>query len=137
MDAALPLMQPAADATQIPPPAPAPEPQRPLLERLRVTPQALTVAVSGLLLSFLLSYMAQLAVPWGWAVGLLILPLFLLGAYSVNCMVVGDCVVWAWILTALYVVNVLLTALVTVPKFQKVQGALVRAAAAAGKKKSS
>jgi hypothetical protein len=127
MDAALmqPQPQPQADETTLQ------QSQPTLLDRLQVTPQALTVAVSGLLLSFLISYMAQLVVPWGWTLGLLILPLFLLGAYSVNCMVVGSCAVWAWILAALYVINVVLTSLVTVPKFQKVQGALAKAAAAA------
>ena len=39
-------------------------------------------------------------------IGLIAVIPFLIAAYTVNCIVVGHCTTWAWVLTVLYVVNV-------------------------------
>lgn len=76
---------------------------------LRISVQALVVAIAGIVFSMAMSYIIGIMIPYGYIVGLFLLPVFLLAAYSINCMIVGECVVWAWILTVLYVINFLAT----------------------------
>lgn len=62
---------------------------------MKITKQALIVLVIGLIMSVAMAFVH----PIGGA--FMLLP-FLVGAYNVNCAVVGKCVVWSWILVGVY-----------------------------------
>lgn len=62
---------------------------------------AFIVALTGIILALAV----VMAVPSIWPAGLLIMLVFFLGAYIVNCTVYGHCKVLAWVLTVLYLIN--------------------------------
>ena len=64
---------------------------------------AFIVALTGIILALAI----VMAVPSIWPAGLMIMLVFFLGAYIVNCTVYGHCKVLAWVLTVLYVINAL------------------------------
>lgn len=68
---------------------------------LDITFNAFLTLVAGLILSVVLVF----TIPtYGIFAGLYILLLFSLLAYNVNCVQVGHCYLWAWILTVVYLV---------------------------------
>lgn len=92
--------------------------------RLIVSNQALVVAFAGLVFSIVVSYVLQMMFHWGFLVGVLILPVFLLAAYTMNCVVVGNCIVWAWILTAIYVFKFVITLSIFLPRMKSLHSIL-------------
>jgi hypothetical protein len=62
---------------------------------------AFIVALTGIILALAV----VMAVPSIWPAGLVIMLVFFLGAYIVNCTVYGHCKVLAWVLTVLYMIN--------------------------------
>ena len=69
--------------------------------KLKISLQSLIIVIGGIFLSLILSVFLNI---W---VGLGLLPIFLLSAYNVNCTLVGHCTIWAWILTSLFLIQVL------------------------------
>lgn len=78
---------------------------------LRITRQALTICIAGILLACVLIFTLGLSPGSVLAAAFILLAIFV-AAYSVNCMVVGHCRIWAWFLAVLYVVNLILYTLV-------------------------
>lgn len=66
----------------------------------KITHNAHLTLVAGLILSLTFAF----TIPYGVFVGLYTLLMFTLLSYNVNCVQVGHCTLWAWILTAVYVV---------------------------------
>jgi hypothetical protein len=66
------------------------------LGKLTLSIQSFIVAVVGLVISVLLSFLVH---PIAGAMSLLT---FFMAAYNVNCVVVGKCVQWAWALVVVY-----------------------------------
>ncbi len=58
---------------------------------------AFVTLLSGLVISLLVAFNGNM---W---LGLLTFGVFLVTTYNVNCVVVGNCTTWAWILMSLYV----------------------------------
>ena len=75
---------------------------------LKISLFSLIVVVSGLVAGLFVSYMTNPVV------GLILIAGSFLGAYNLNCVIVGDCKMWAWVLLVTYVLNSLL---VFVPYF--------------------
>lgn len=71
---------------------------------LRMTLPSFITAICGMTIGVsLLFVMPQL-----WPMSLMIVAAFLVGAYNVNCAVVGNCNAWAWILATVYIVYTLI-----------------------------
>jgi len=71
---------------------------------LTVSIQAFITALSGIALGILL----MIVLPGNLKlIGLISSLLILMSAYTVNCTVVGNCVVWAWVLTVMSLSNVI------------------------------
>ena len=68
---------------------------------LKLSMQAVVVAACGIVFGLVVG------LTYNVVVGLIAILPFFMGAYTVNCTVVGHCTVWAWILTIVYVINVL------------------------------
>ena len=66
----------------------------------RITYNAYLTLLAGLVMSLTFAF----TIPHGVFIGLYILLMFTLLAYNVNCVQVGHCSMWAWILTAVYVI---------------------------------
>jgi hypothetical protein len=81
---------------------------------LSVTLPALITAVCGLLLGLVCGLKIHIVL------GLTIPLTFLVGAYNVNCTVVGHCNIWASFLTGMYVVYTIMFALVVMLKGKQV-----------------
>jgi hypothetical protein len=62
---------------------------------------AFIVALTGIILALAI----VMTVPSIWPASLVIMLVFFLGAYIVNCTVYGHCKVLAWVLTVLYAIN--------------------------------
>ena len=99
------------------------------LDGIRLTPPALVALVGYAILVFIVllpvdmytydekakKYAKQrYSFPYRLLVALLLLFPFLLSVYSVNCMMVGDCVAWSWIVA---VITILWAAIVAVTTF--------------------
>jgi len=69
---------------------------------LNITIPALITAISGLILGIILAFKINMYM------GLILLPVILIAAYNVNCAIVGHCTTWAWILTGVYMLYVLM-----------------------------
>lgn len=94
---------------------------------LRISVQALVVAIAGIVFSMAISYITGIMIPHGYIVGVFLLPIFLLAAYSINCMIVGECIIWAWILTVLYVINFLATLVAFTVKMKSIRSKRLKA----------
>lgn len=57
------------------------------------------VAVSGILLGLITGFRVNILV------GLILMASFFIAAYNLNCVIVGQCKVWAWVLFIVYVLN--------------------------------
>ena len=62
---------------------------------------AFVTLLSGLVISLLIAVNGNM---W---LGLLTLGVFLLTTYNVNCVVVGNCTTWAWVLMSIYILYAL------------------------------
>ena len=62
---------------------------------------AFVTLLCGLVISILITASGNL---W---LGILTLGVFLLTTYNVNCVVVGNCTTWAWVLMSMYVLYVI------------------------------
>ena len=69
---------------------------------LKVSINAFLTFIAGLVFSVVVT----IVMPFGAFAGMYILLIFTLFAYNVNCVQVGHCKTWAWILTILYVIYV-------------------------------
>jgi hypothetical protein len=58
---------------------------------------AFVTLISGLIISLLIAVNGNM---W---LGLLTLGVFMVTTYNVNCVVVGNCTTWAWVLMSIYV----------------------------------
>ena len=56
------------------------------------------ILVGGLLLSILISIYTRI---W---FGIAMLGVFLIESYNINCVIVGNCVTWAWVLMIIFVI---------------------------------
>jgi hypothetical protein len=74
----------------------------------KISRAAFYTLVAGILFALTIS----LFIPYGGFIGLYILLVFLLMSYNVNCAQVGHCHVWAWILTTIYIVYVILSVII-------------------------
>ena len=69
--------------------------------KLKISYPSFIMAISGIVVSIILSFFINI---W---FGISVLPVFLLAAYNVNCSIVGHCYVWAWILTSLFLLQLI------------------------------
>ena len=67
--------------------------------KLKMSLFSFIVAVCGILLGLITSFKVNL-----WA-GLIITASFFIAAYNLNCVIVGKCHIWAWILLIVYLLN--------------------------------
>lgn len=76
--------------------------------RLTVSAQALTVAIAATVSAFvsMLVFSKHLSFAARSAVALGVLLSGFVTAYTVNCTVVGDCRIWAWVLASVFAFNV-------------------------------
>jgi hypothetical protein len=71
---------------------------------LHLSLQAAITVVAGVIIG-----LATIIVfPSRWLLGFALTAAFFLAAYNVNCVVVGKCKTWAWILTAFYLAYIAL-----------------------------
>jgi len=68
---------------------------------IRVCYPAFVTLICGLIISILISASGNL---W---LGILTFGVFLVTTYNVNCVVVGNCTTWAWVLMCVYIFYVL------------------------------
>lgn len=68
---------------------------------IKISQLSLVVLITALILAFALLFVH----PIGFLGSLTVLLGGVLAAYNVNCVQVGSCTLWAWILTAFYVIN--------------------------------
>jgi len=69
---------------------------------LTISQQAFIVAITGLVVGLVL----LVTLPKGFKVlGLISILTSFVASYNVNCTLVGQCVVWAWVLTAMAIFN--------------------------------
>ena len=76
-------------------------PQYVKIGSLTLSMQAVVVVACGLVFGLVVG------LTYNVVAGLIVILPFFMGAYTVNCTIVGHCTVWAWILTIIYVINVL------------------------------
>ena len=76
---------------------------------------AFVTLICGLVISLLISGSGNL---W---LGIFTLGVFLLTTYNVNCVVVGNCTTWAWVLMSLYILYVI-SAVAVATGFSKLRG---------------
>jgi hypothetical protein len=88
---------------------------------LRITLFALIAAVCGIISGLYASYIySGVSDTFGIILGLVTIGVSFLTAYNLNCVIVGHCKVWAWILVSVYVLNTLLMFIpITVKKSRK------------------
>jgi hypothetical protein len=72
---------------------------------MKMTRSALITLTAGLILSLSVA----IFVPHGVFIGLFMFLGFIIAAYNLNCVVVGKCTTWALVLTAVYIVYVLMS----------------------------
>lgn len=70
-----------------------------LFDRFDVSTPAFVIFVAGLIMGIII----VLIQPSFWMIGLLVVLLFFVAAYNVNCTLVGNCKYWALFLTSFYV----------------------------------
>ena len=71
-------------------------------ENIKVTRAAFFILIAGIIVSLVLAFTAPFIGP---IIGLFALIGVMIWAYTVNCIQVGHCYAWAWILTILYILN--------------------------------
>lgn len=67
---------------------------------LRLALPAFITLVCGVIMSIGL----MITNPTMWVTSLLIMAVFIIAAYNVNCAIVGKCNAWAWVLVSVYIV---------------------------------
>lgn len=82
----------------------------------KVSRASFCVLLAGITVSILLAIFLPLPLPVSILIAIYVLLMALLAAYNVNCVQVGHCKVWAWILTGLYIFSVAISALVLLMK---------------------
>lgn len=78
--------------------------------KLQLTLPAAIVAASGFVVAIAMAWLVHPIL------GIAILPGFFLAAYNVNCVTVGHCTTWAWILTSIYTFYTLLIVVIMILK---------------------
>lgn len=77
---------------------------------LTMTRASLIVAIIGIVIALFLTIFLPLAgVTSGFLMGLIILLGFFIGAYNMNCVVLGQCTTYATILMTVYIIYAVLT----------------------------
>ena len=71
-------------------------------DNIKVTRAAFCILVAGIILSLVLAFTVPFVGP---IIGLFALIGVMLWAYTINCIQVGHCYAWAWILTIIYIFN--------------------------------
>lgn len=71
-------------------------------DNIKVTRAAFCILVAGVILALVLAFTIPFIGP---IVALFTLLVVMLWAYTVNCVQVGHCYAWAWILTIIYITN--------------------------------
>jgi hypothetical protein len=71
-------------------------------DNIKITRAAFCILIAGIILSLVLAFTAPFIGP---IIGLFALIGVMLWAYTVNCIQVGHCYAWAWILTIIYILN--------------------------------
>jgi hypothetical protein len=69
--------------------------------KVKISLPSLVMVVAGIIVSLIVSLSVNV---W---FGLGLLPVFLLSAYNVNCSIVGHCVLWAWVLVSIFLLQLL------------------------------
>lgn len=72
-------------------------------DNIKVTRAAFLTLLAGLILSIVIAFTFPVSGP---LVGIVVLLVWMLVAYNVNCVQVGHCYKWAWILTIFYLIYV-------------------------------
>ena len=83
--------------------------------KLQMTLPAAIVAVAGFVIAVAVAWLVHPIM------GIAVLPGFFIAAYNVNCVTVGHCTTWAWILTSIYAFY---TAILVIVMLSKIPGVL-------------
>jgi hypothetical protein len=70
---------------------------------LTITKASFYILVAGLVLSFILIFTIKLGIGHKLLAGLLLFLTFCVESYNVNCVQLGNCTTWAYLLTILYI----------------------------------
>lgn len=73
-----------------------------MVGKIKMSLFSFIVAVSGILIGLITALRANIVL------GLLLTGSFFIAAYNLNCVIVGQCKIWAWVLFIVYVVDTLL-----------------------------
>ena len=68
--------------------------------KLKMTLPAMITVIGGMVVGLI----TALAI--GWLTGIMMIFVFFVAAYNINCATVGHCTTWAWTLTIIYLINV-------------------------------
>jgi hypothetical protein len=90
------------------------------IDDLEISMQAFITAMAGLVLGVAMSTLVNV-----WS-GFLIVAVFFVAAYNVNCAVVGKCINWSWILVAVYVLYAIAMVAFIVSGGSKGKGKMLR-----------
>jgi len=72
-------------------------------DNLKVTRAAFYTLVAGVVFALVVAFTTPV---WGPIVAIVTLLIWMLAAYNVNCVQVGHCYTWGWVLTTVYLVTV-------------------------------
>jgi hypothetical protein len=72
-------------------------------EHTKVTRAAFYTLIAGLILSIVIAFTFPVSGP---LIGIFVLLVWVLLAYNINCVQVGHCYTWAWILTIFYLIYI-------------------------------
>lgn len=86
---------------------PKPQLQQPQQQKPKITLASKVVLAAGLFLSVLLVLLAPK--PFNIWAGLYFVVVTSLASYNVNCAQVGHCYLWAWVLTSIFIVSVIMS----------------------------
>jgi len=70
--------------------------------KLKLTLPAMITVVGGMVVGLIT------ALKFSWLAGIIMILVFFVAAYNINCATVGHCTTWAWVLTIIYLINVLI-----------------------------
>lgn len=73
-----------------------------LVGNVRMSLFSFIVAGSGILLGLITAFRVNIVV------GLVLTASFFIAAYNLNCVIVGQCKIWAWVLFVVYVLDTIL-----------------------------
>ena len=73
-----------------------------MVGKIKMSLFSFIVAVSGILIGLITAVRANIVF------GLIITGSFFIAAYNLNCVIVGQCKIWAWVLFIVYIIDTLL-----------------------------